>query len=422
MLAGILSMMAFNVIDAFFIGKLGAGPLAAITLTFPVAAIISTCTIGLGVGAMAAIAKSIGSGDHSRIGRLTTDTLSLSVLLVAVLCIAGIVLINPIFTLLGASPELLPEIRRYMYLWYPGLLLYTVPMISSNILRATGDTVTPSAIMIGSMVVNALLDPLFIFGLGPIPALGLAGAATASLITRALALCFALWLLWHREHLIVNPLAHKHELLESWKTVLVIGMPVAISNMIVPAATGVITAIVTRFGTEAVAGFGVGTRIESLGYTLIIAASTGLSPFVGQNFGAGKYDRIRIGVRYAQIFSLIWGAAMFVVLLFAGSLCAQLFNGNPGVVHSARLYLLIVPLSLGLRGIHQIVWTSLNVLGHPYHSMILEGILAIALWIPCSLAGAHFFGLAGVYAGISLSNCIAGALAGIWIYRVLKRK
>jgi len=262
MLAGILSMMAFNVIDAFFIGKLGAGPLAAITLTFPVAAIISTCTIGLGVGAMAAIAKSIGSGDHSRIGRLTTDTLSLSMLLVAVLCIAGIVLINPIFTMLGASPELLPEIRRYMYLWYPGMMLYTVPMISSNILRATGDTITPSAIMIGSMVVNALLDPLFIFGLGPIPALGLAGAATASLITRALALCFALWLLWHREHLIVNPLAHKHELLESWKTVLVIGMPVAISNMIIPAATGVITAIVTRFGTEAVAGFGVGTRTK----------------------------------------------------------------------------------------------------------------------------------------------------------------
>lgn len=422
MLAGILSMMAFNVVDAFFIGKLGTAQLAAITLTFPVAMIISTCTIGLGVGAMAAIAKGIGSNDHSRIGRLATDTLTLSVMLVFVLCALGIATINPVFAMLGAPPELMPEIRRYMYIWYPGMLLYTVPMISSNILRATGDTVTPSAIMIGSMVLNALLDPLFIFGLGPVHALGLEGAAVASLITRACALGFALWLLSHREHLIVNPFTHRSELMESWKTVLVIGLPVAISNMVIPVAIGIITAMVSRFGTQAVAGFGVGTRIEALGYTLIIAASTGLSPFVGQNFGAGRYDRIRTGVRYAQVFSLMWGVLLLLILLFGRTFFAQFFNDNPEVIRSAGLYLLIVPLSLGLRGIHQIVWTSLNVLGHPYHSLILEGILAFGLWIPCSWIGAHLFGLLGIFAGISISNCIAGVVATVWIYRVLKSK
>ena len=160
MLLGILSMMSFNLIDTYFVGQLGTLPLAALTLTFPVTMVIATFTLGLGVGAMAAISRSIGEGDRSRIRRYATDALTLSVLCVVFLTAGGMASMEPLFRVLGATNATMPLIKRYMVVWYPGMIFYVVPMIGNNVMRATGDTLTPSAVMVGGMGINALLDPL----------------------------------------------------------------------------------------------------------------------------------------------------------------------------------------------------------------------------------------------------------------------
>ena len=149
------------------------------------------------------------------------------------------------------------------------------------------------------------------------------------------------------------------------------------------------------FGAEAVAGFGVATRIEALGFTLIIALSTGVSPFVGQNFGARRIDRIQKSLLFASRFSLAWGAVLLATLLVFGSPLVKLFTANAAVAESARLYLWIVSASLGLRGVHQIIWTALNVLNRPFDALVLELILAFGLWVPFAYAGS---GLAHVAA------------------------
>lgn len=421
MLIGILSMMAFNLIDAFFIARLGTLQLAAITLTFPVVMVVGTFTLGLGVGAMAVISRSIGKGDQTRIRRYATDALSLSAVCVVLMTILGLATVEPLFGSLGATSALMPFVKQYMYIWYPGMIFYVVPMIGSNVMRATGDTGTPSAIMVAGMILNAALDPIFIFGWGPIPRFEIAGAAVASIITRALTLIATVWILHSREHLLVRLWPGMKNLIESWKTILAIGLPVAVSNAVVPVAMGIITRIVTGFGHEAVAGFGVATRVEAIGFALIIALSTGVSPFVGQNFGAGRIDRIRKGLLFSKIFSIAWGVALAVIFLFFGTWFAVCFDNNPSVVASASLYLWLVPISLGMRGIHQIIWTSLNVLGRPYDSLFLELILTFGFWIPFALAGAHAAQLPGLYAGISCANICAGVVAILWGDRVIGR-
>ncbi|MCG8701395.1 MAG: hypothetical protein MI922_25310, partial [Bacteroidales bacterium] len=125
-------MMAFNVIDTFFVGRLGTTQLAAMTLTFPVVMVIGTFTLGLGVGAMAVISKGIGAGDQSGIRRHATDGLSLAVTCVFFMTALGLTTIDPLFRLLGATDEMLPYIRAYMIIWYPGMLVYVVPMIGNN--------------------------------------------------------------------------------------------------------------------------------------------------------------------------------------------------------------------------------------------------------------------------------------------------
>jgi len=149
MLVSILAMMGFNLIDAFFLGQLGTLPLAAITLTFPVVMVVGTFTLGLGVGAMAAISKGIGAGQKGQIRRYATDALTLAGLFVGMLTLIGLATVEPLFRLLGATDSMMPLVRQYMLIWYPGMIFYVVPMIGNNIIRATGDTATPSVVKIG---------------------------------------------------------------------------------------------------------------------------------------------------------------------------------------------------------------------------------------------------------------------------------
>ena len=422
MLVGILAMMAFHVVDTYFVARLGTLALASITLTFPVVMVVGTFTLGLGVGAMAVISQGIGAGDRSQIRRYTTDALTLAGCCVVVLMIVGLATFEPLFRLLGATDAMLPLIRRYMLIWYSGMLFYVVPIIGNNIIRATGDTLTPSVVMIVSVAVNGVLDPLLIFGWGPIPALGISGAAIATVLARGITLVVALCILHFREHLLTRPWPGRRALADSWRSILRIGLPVAFSNAVIPVALGLITRIVTRFDAEVVAGFGVATRVEGFGLAVIYALSSGISPFVGQNFGAGRIERIEAGLRYAKIFCMGWGALLFVVFVFFARPLASYFNSDPTVVQTASLYLWIVSVSLGLRAIHLVVWTSLNVLGRPYDAMFLEMLLAFGLWIPLALIGARVAGIAGVYCGLSAANIIAGTAAHVWVSRVTAGK
>lgn len=421
MLVGILAMMAFNVIDTYFVGQLGTVPLAAMTLTFPVVMVVGTFTLGLGVGAMAVISQGIGAGDRTRIRRLSTDALTLAGTCVALLMAVGLTTLEPLFRALGATDEMMPFVVDYMTIWYPGMVVYVIPIVGNNIIRATGDTFTPSVVMIVGVIVNAILDPLLIFGCGPIPPLGVAGAAIATVIARSITLAVALWVLYHREHLLGSPWPGYHALIHSWKTILRIGLPVAVSNAIIPIAYGFITRMVAGFGAETVAGFGVAHRIESFGLALTYALSTGLSPFVGQNFGAGHIDRIEKGLRFAKRFSLSWGGLLLVTFLLLGRTLPKYFDDDPLVVQSASLYLWIISLSLGLRGVHLLTWTALNVLHRPYDALFLESLLAVGLWIPLACLGSHFAQIGGLYCGLSLANLLAGITAYIWVDRVTAR-
>ncbi|MBN1360029.1 MAG: hypothetical protein JW993_05530 [Sedimentisphaerales bacterium] len=271
------------------------------------------------------------------------------------------------------------------------------------------------------MRINSTIQGSIIFGWGPVPAFGMAGAAIATVLARALTLAVALCVLYFREGLLAWPWPGFQALIASWKTILRIGLPVAVSGVIIPVALGLVTRIVAGFGPAAVAGFGVATRIEGFGLALIYALSSGISPFVGQNFGAGRMERIRQGLLYAKVFCLAWGVFLLAVFLVFGRPLATYFDDNPVVVQTASLYLWTVSISLGLRAIHQVVWTSLNVLGRPYDGLFLESLLAFGLWIPLAFLGARLADIGGLFCGLSLANVLAGVTSHVWISRVAKR-
>ncbi|MDH5501150.1 MAG: MATE family efflux transporter, partial [Gammaproteobacteria bacterium] len=291
-LYGIFMMMLQGFVDAWFIGQVGDRELAALSFSFPILMIVTSVAIGLGAGTSSVVARAIGKHDHRRARRLSTDSLLLSFVLTGVICIAGILTIGPLFRLLGAPDDMIPLISGYMTILYIGVPFVVVGMVGMSSMRATGDTRLPSKLMVIASVLNMVLDPILIFGIGPVPAMGLNGAAMAALLARASIFAGTLYFMRYRLDMLTFDKPDPGELKKSWVDILHVGLPAAGTNAIIPIATAIITAMLAGYGPEAVAGFGVASRIESVTLVLFYAMSAIIGPFVGQNVSSGKADRI----------------------------------------------------------------------------------------------------------------------------------
>jgi len=415
MIFGMVGMIIFNLTDTYFVGKLGADQLAALSFTFPVIFIINSIALGLGIGASVVISRAIGEGDQNKVRRLTTDSLLLAISIVIVFVLAGLATIKPLFTILGASAEIIILIKQYMVIWYIGMPFVVVPMVGNNAIRATGDTKTPSAIMMIAATMNLIMDPLLIFGIGPFPALGIEGAALATVITRFTTFSVAIYVLGFREKMLSFKFLSFQKVLASWRAVLFIGAPIAASRMIIPLAAGIITRILSGFGNNVVAGFGVASRIEFFALAAVNSLSAVFGPFIGQNLGAKKSERIHLSIKLSTRFALIWGIFLFVILGITAPLIANIFSKDIKVIKTIVTFLRIVPFAYGLNGIFLLSSTALNVLRKPYHSAGLVAVQMFLFYIPLAYLGSRFFGVQGVF----LATATAYILGGIAAYLVM---
>jgi putative MATE family efflux protein len=422
MIIGVFGVIALNLIDSYFVGKMGALELAALGFTLPVVMILGAIGMGLGVGASAVISRAIGEGDTPKVRRLTTDSLVLATLFSLVFVVSGVWSMDPIFRALGASEEVLPLIKEYMYPWYIGVPFVMVPFVGNNAIRANGDTLTPSVIMVIMVVVNAVLDPIMIFGWGPIPAMGIEGAAVATVIARAGSFLLSLYILYFRDGLMTLQLPGLAEMLTSWKGILFIGLPAAATNLVVPLNTALITNLVAGYGEPAVAALGVASRIDVLAITVVIALSIVIGPFVGQNLGAGKIDRLKKGIRNSTLFSVYWGLGMLVLLWSTRSWIAPLFSESPEVIDVIILYLAITPLSYAMRGVYALGNVILNVMNKPLHASAITLIMMFGVYLPVAYLGSYWFGLPGVFGSIVVAYTLGGAASYLLVVRNLRKE
>jgi len=421
MIVGMLGMVAFNLVDTFFVGKLGATQLAALSFTFPIVLVVNSIALGVGMGASAIISRAIGEGDTYKVRRITTDGLLLAIVLVFIFVIIGLSTISPLFKLLGATTQVLPYIKQYMGIWYYGMFFVLIPMVGNNAIRATGDTKTPSAIMIVAVIMNFIMDPMLIFGLGPFPALGIRGAAISTVIARFSASVAATWVLVHRDRMVTFEKTPFREIFASWKSILFIGIPIAGARMILPVSVGVMTRIISVYGPKAVAGFGVASRIEFFALAVIRALSSVFGPFIGQNLGAKLFDRVKRGLRLAELFSLVWGFGIFIILFIFARPVAGIFNKDPLVVETIIKYLSIVPLGYGLQGVLLLCNVSLNVLQKPFHAAGLVTVQMFVLYIPLAYLGAQILQIQGAFIGITVAYCISGIIAHFFTENHIKK-
>lgn len=421
MIWGLLCMMLFNLIDTMFVGQLGPKPLAAMSFTFPVVFFITGTAMGMGVGASSVVSRAMGKGNLEEVRLLTTSAITLALLFVALMITIGVTTLDPVFRLLGAEAELMPMIRSYMITWYFGVPFLVLPMVGNSAIRATGDSRTPSLIMIFAGVVNLLLDPLLIFGIGPFPRMELQGAALATVIAYSLTFAGAFWILKYREHLLDLKFPGWPVVFATWRRILRVAGPAVGTNLMMPLAVGILTRIISAYGPNAVAAFGVGSRIESLAMSPCFALSTAMAAFTGQNFGANRQDRVQAAMKFGLKYCLIVGLGAWAFLALASLPIARLFTDAPDIIELSRRFLFIVPASYSVFGLLTITAASFNANDMPLHAVSIFSLRMIGLMIPLGWLGGRIAGPEGVFFGVMLANLAAGLYGWMLMQRHLKQ-
>lgn len=408
MVFGIGAAMSFSFVDAYWVGKLGTKHLAAMTFTFPIDFIVMGIAFGLGIGASAEISKAIGKGDHERVRKLTRDILIVALLIVTVFIACSYTFFDSIFRMLGASEDILPLIKDFMRYWIPGQFALVVPLIINSATRAMGDTKTPSYIMIGAGLLNLIINPLFIFGWYGFPQMGIAGSSLSTLISRIFTLILSFYLINNRDKMLTLAKPVWEDFKANTSDMMKVGLPSAITNLIMPTGIALVIKFVSLYGAAAVAAFGIASRIDMTALVVFMALASVVGPFIGQNLGAGQFERIRLSLRLSYLFAFVWGAAMILLFYFYAAPLSIMIKDDKAVVAIMVVYLTISSIGMAFRGIAMINTTSLNVLQRPNTSAMLTLSQIFVFFIPLAYLSTKTIGLNGIFwANVVAGICVA---------------
>jgi putative MATE family efflux protein len=407
----------YNLVDSFWLGRLGKAALATPAISWPLLFTVVMFGAGFSTAGLALISQYVGAGKWERVNRVAGNLLSFLGLLAVIAGIIGYIWAPGLLHLIGAPSDVFPLALQYLRILFLALPFSFGSFVFGVVLRAVGDTWTPTKINVAALTLNAIIDPFFIFGWAGLPQMGVVGAAVATALSNALASIVGVALLfsgWKHVHL------HFCDLWFDWKVLpkmLRIGMPAALSQSLNGVAFSVIMAIVSSFGSAAVAAYGIGMRIINLISAVTMGLSRAAAVMIGQNIGAEQYERARI-ILLTTVRITTATATVLAVLVFAlRQPLVRIFISDPAVVTLGTALLFYFSLSVPFFGIFFPVMNALRAAGKTKISAAL-GI--VRLWV-LRVGLAYLFAricasATGAFFGMALANVISGLIAAYFVF------
>lgn len=415
---GNLAMHLMGIVDTFFISRLGTVELAAASFAIPIYMVYISMALGIGMGMSSLNSRLVGENRFSESSRLISDGLFFAVVFAITMVSIGSMILSPLFRMLGADERTLPYILDYMEILLVAIPFLMLVVIGNSTFRSMGNIKMSATLAACLSFLNILFDPLLIFGIGPFPEMGIRGAAVATLLAASITSLVSFFVLGFYEKLLDFAFPRWQHLRENWQQILGIGIPAMGANLMTPLAAAMMTAMVARFGDEVVAGFGVGSRIETISLIVVMALSSTLPMFIGQNTGAGRNDRAYAALMGCLKFVLGFQCLVYALLLIMGDSIANLFSSNSEVIIVIKTYLWILPLTYGAHGVVVLCMVSLNVLRRPRIALLLTFTRLMVFYIPLAFVGSLLMGLQGLFIGAALGNILACAFAWVMIRKV----
>lgn len=413
---GSLSMNFARLVEAVYLGWIGTEALAALGFAFPVTITLFAFAGGIGTGASSVIARSVGSGDGERAAVLVTHAQLLVLVVGSVIGLLGFWYAEIVITALGATGAVREMAVDYLTVYMLGFPLFMLSMVGSTLLRATGRAASPGIVMTTGSVLQMAFGPVLIFGWFGLPALGIAGAAWAYVLSRVFSVSIYLALLV-RARMIRRSMKG---FWQSFAAIVHVGGPATASGLIQPVSMLIIIRLLAAHGHEVVAGYNVAMRVETMVHMVLWGVSSSVGPFVGQNWGAGQFQRARQALSLSNRFCLAWGLVTFVVLFLGGDYFVRLIDDNETVGAVARMFFLIVPLSIGFMGVMQVASTCFNALGRPAPPLIIALLRTFVMYVPIAILANWVWGYPGIFAATALTNVVMGTIAWDWNRRTMR--
>lgn len=419
---GVAAIMSIGIVDAYFIGQLGSAPLAAISFIFPVAVASTSLGVGVMVGINSVVARALGEGDFDRAARRANFGIVFAVACGVLMGLSLWLAIDPIFTAMNAPPALMPLIRAYMAPYAMGFPLSLAIMGFNGVLRGQGEAKRTSTVSIAYAAANMVLNPILIGGAFGFEGFGIAGSAYATLIGWGVGVIVALVLLRGTPMPLDLGLLLNCNLLDSARAIIRVGLPAAFSNAINPLGLSILTALVALEGEAAVAGFGAAGRLQSFVIVPLLGLSGAIGAIVGQNWGAGRFDRAREATLYAAGFCIAWGLLVAVAMVAAGESFAQIFTDDPAVVAEFALYLKIAAWGYAGFGLLIVGNGIMNAVDKATFALLQSVARVFLVMLPVALVLQPGMGSAAIFTAELAANLFGAVSAAVLVRHIFMAK
>jgi len=414
---GNLLQTGYQLTDAFWVGRLGAAAVAAVSVSFPLTFLVIALGAGLAMAGATLSAQYMGAGRQDMVNHVAAQTMMMVALTSVILGAAGYLLAPSLLTLLGVAPDVYAGALGFMRVSFVGIIFVFIYAMFQALMRGVGETRAPLMIVLGTVILNFLLDPLFIFGLGPLPPLGVMGAALATLATQGLAAALG----------IVIFLRGRHGIHLSWRGFMpdpvyirrafALGLPGSIELSVRGIGPMLLSFLVAGFGTVTLAGYGVGTNILQFVTIPAMGMSMAVSTLVSQNMGAGNIARAaRVTMLGAMASFSILTAVGIVAYIFAPNLVAFFVPRAPDVISEGAQFIRIMCLAWGGVGVQLCIVAAFRASGNMLNAMVIALVSQFMFQFPLAyiLSKHTSLQILGLWWSFPITNIAVAAIAACW--------
>lgn len=416
-MAGMLLSAVFGLIDTFFVARLGPASLAALTICIPIEILLVSTGSATGVGLTSLISRTLGQKDQLMADNIAWHGLVIGIVYGLFFSWLGVAWLDDLLLFFGCTPEIFSLCRDYLYIILMGCIFTFVPMIAAHIVQGEGNTYLPMLCSILAIFLNVLLDPLFIFGLGPIMPMGLRGAAIATVLAQILSTGFILYKMFQVRSLLSWSVGNFRPSLRVLIDIYRVGLPTLVMELLAVVIMTYLNKILAGFSYTAVAALGVFFRVRSIFYMPIYGLAQGAMPIAGFAYGARQYDRVKETIIKASfIATVILLLAWFSMQYYAGEIM-MLFSHNLTLTDMGIDCLQMATIFLPFMGPMLILNTVLQGVGKGLSAMWLSLIRQLGFLLALIILPG-LMGLNGVWLAFSWTELLSGILAGVFFIRL----
>ena len=406
-ISGMVLYSFLGLLDTFFVSQLGPAAMAALTICLPVFSLVVSLASATGVGLTALIAQALGKGDRKTADNIAWHGLFISIIYSFIFTWLGLKNLDTLLLLFGCTPDIFALSREYLVINLWACCFTFPPMLITNIIQGEGNTIIPVAASLLAMTLNVTLDPLFIFGIGGMPGMGLKGAALAGVTAQVILTLVLLLIISKRRVFLTWSLRNFRPNFKVISSIYAIAIPSTVMEIIGVVVMVALNRVVAGFGYVPLAVLGIFLRVRSFFYMPVFGLSQGALPLIGFCYGARKQERIREAVIKAMAASFIFMTIGWLIMQSCPAWIMHIFSSDPRTVEEGITCMRLSTMVLPVMGPTILFYSILQALGKGFTAMWLSLLRQAVLFLPLLLILPQYIGLKGAWLAFSLSELLS---------------